>query len=85
MYWLKRSWLLLAFALMPAAQSPRGGEPLTRDEARKLRELIRPHAGEDKWDDVAWRTNLWEARAEAAAKGRPILLWEMDGHPLGCT
>ena len=20
-----------------------------------------------------------------AARGKPLLLWEMDGHPLGCT
>ena len=26
-----------------------------------------------------------EARRLAAQKGKPILLWEMDGHPLGCT
>jgi hypothetical protein len=30
-------------------------------------------------------TSLWEARQKAAAAGKPILLWEMDGHPLGCT
>ena len=32
-----------------------------------------------------WLTELWEARTQAAAKGKPILLWEMDGNPLGCT
>jgi hypothetical protein len=30
-------------------------------------------------------SSLWEARRKAAAEGKPILLWEMDGHPLGCT
>ena len=29
--------------------------------------------------------SLWQARERAAAEGKPILLWEMDGHPLGCT
>jgi hypothetical protein len=30
-------------------------------------------------------SSLWEARKRAAAEGKPILLWEMDGNPLGCT
>ena len=26
-----------------------------------------------------------QVRQLAARQGKPILLWEMDGHPLGCT
>ncbi len=26
-----------------------------------------------------------QARKVAAKEGKPILLWEMDGHPLGCV
>ena len=25
------------------------------------------------------------AQAQAAAAGKPIFIWAMDGHPLGCT
>ena len=46
---------------------------------------IRPTADESDWARINWRTNLWEARKEAAKAGKPIYLWEMDGHPLGCT
>ena len=56
--------------------------PLTSE---KLRAVIKPAKGEDKWAAIPWQTNLWEARKQAAEKGKPILLWEMDGHPLGCT
>ena len=28
---------------------------------------------------------LWDAREAAAASGRPIFIWSMNGHPLGCT
>ena len=58
--------------------------PLSPDDAVKLRAAIRPAAGEDPFDAIPWETSLWEARKKAAAAGKPILLWEMDGHPLGC-
>jgi hypothetical protein len=60
-------------------------EKLTPEQFAKARSVIRPQDGEDKWEQIAWRTNLWDARTEAAAAGKPILLWEMDGHPLGCV
>ncbi|HVJ79531.1 MAG TPA: hypothetical protein VNC50_00565 [Planctomycetia bacterium] len=51
----------------------------------KLRAVVTPTAREQQWLAVGWRTDLWAAREEAAKSGKPILLWEMDGHPLGCT
>jgi hypothetical protein len=60
-------------------------EPIKEAEFARLHALIKPAAGEDRWAGVPWRTDLWAARTEAAARGKPILLWEMDGHPLGCT
>jgi hypothetical protein len=58
--------------------------PIKPEQFDSLRAVIKPQAGEDKWAGIPWRTDLWEARKEAAAQGKPILLWEMDGHPLGC-
>lgn len=52
---------------------------------QKLHELIVPHRDEVAWTEVDWGTDLWEARRTAAEQGKPIFLWEMDGHPLGCT
>lgn len=54
------------------------------DDRRTAREIM-PTAKESAWLSIPWRTNLWEARKEAAKSGKPIYLWEMDGHPLGCT
>jgi hypothetical protein len=28
--------------------------------------------------------DLWDARRKAAREGKPIMLWEMDGNPMGC-
>lgn len=60
-------------------------ELLTPAQFKQARSVICPQPGEDKWEQINWRTNLWEARREAALAGKPILLWEMDGHPLGCV
>ena len=60
-------------------------EPIPAEQFHDLRTLIKPCAGEGDWEKVPWLTSLLEARKRAAAQGKPILLWEMDGHPLGCT
>jgi hypothetical protein len=60
-------------------------QPISPADFDHLRSVIRPNEGEAAWAKIPWRTDLWKARQEAAAAGKPILLWEMDGHPLGCT
>jgi hypothetical protein len=60
-------------------------EPIPAEKFDKLQALIKPGQGEDRWAAIPWQTSLWEARKLAAEQGKPILLWEMDGHPLGCT
>jgi len=50
-----------------------------------LRSCILPRPEELRWQEVPWRTTLWEAVEEAQAADKPILLWAMNGHPLGCT
>ena len=50
-----------------------------------VKAAVAPTEQDEKWLEIGWKANLWEARKEAAVKGKPILLWEMDGHPLGCT
>jgi hypothetical protein len=60
-------------------------EPIKPAEFDHLRSVIRPKEEEAAWAKIPWRVDLSQARREAAAAGKPILLWEMDGHPLGCT
>ena len=77
---------LLAFAFLPVlAFAGRAAEPVAPGQFQALHTLIKPASTEDRWDKIPWRTSLWQARQEAAKAGKPILLWEMDGHPLGCT
>ena len=71
-------WLAGGVAL-PAA------EPINPDQFARLQALVKPTAQEERWLRIPWLTSLWEARRQAAAQGKPILLWEMDGQPLACT
>ena len=80
-----RLWLLAFCATAAGLVAARASEPLTQQQFTRLHALIKPAAGEDKWAEIPWLTSLWDARQRAAAEGKPILLWEMDGHPLGCT
>ena len=60
-------------------------EPITEAQFKQLQGVIKPAADEDRWAQIPWLTDLWEARKRAAAEGKPILVWEMDGHPLACV
>ncbi|HEY9790417.1 MAG TPA: hypothetical protein V6D22_08460 [Candidatus Obscuribacterales bacterium] len=44
-----------------------------------------PTPQEDAWLNIGWRTNLMQARLEAQRYNRPLFVWLMNGHPLGCT
>ena len=46
---------------------------------------IEPDDTELSFQKVGWRNQLTLAIDEARQLGRPILLWTMNGHPLGCT
>jgi hypothetical protein len=77
--------VLAAMLLLPFASVTRGAEALTPEQFKQVRALVKPDADEEKWAQIPWLSSLWDARKQAAKEGKPILLWEMDGHPLGCT
>ena len=41
--------------------------------------------GKERWAEIPWETDLAVARARSAREAKPLLMWIMDGHPLGCT
>lgn len=51
----------------------------------RLHDQIKPRAEERRWTQIPWEVDLWEARRQAREMGKPILLWAMNGHPLGCV
>ncbi len=70
--------LLLALSLLAA------GDDVAPGTLDALKTLVKPRPEETKWEEIPWRVDLWDARREAARLGKPILLWEMDGNPMGC-
>ena len=51
----------------------------------RIAEVV-PRAAEEKWlTSTPWRMNLTQARIDAQETGKPILMWVMNGHPMGCT
>ncbi len=48
-------------------------------------DALLPSAEEDRWLDIAWRTDLMKACAEANEVGKPMFMWMMNGNPLGAT
>jgi hypothetical protein len=37
------------------------------------------------WRTIPWKTSLLDAQRVAVTEKKPIFIWAMDGHPLGCT
>ena len=46
---------------------------------------VMPTAAENKWLSIPWHTDLNAARRESAMSSKPIFVWIMNGHPMGCT
>ena len=58
---------------------------ISKEQYDNVFALCQPPASENGWLELGWEIDLWKARERAAKEGKPIFLWEMDGHPLGCT
>ena len=68
--------------------------PLTEETFAELFATCKPWAhssdglagqSEEPWTEVNWLGELWEGRQLAAREEKPIFIWAMNGHPLGCV
>lgn len=66
----------LALLLLP--------DGLTDEEFQKLHQELRP-SKDDVWRTIPWRISLADAQAVALQERKPLFMWSMDGHPMGCT
>lgn len=46
---------------------------------------VRPTADESAAETIAWLPDMVSGLRRSEAEQRPLLLWLMNGHPLGCT
>ncbi|MCB9881642.1 MAG: hypothetical protein H6832_10665 [Planctomycetes bacterium] len=53
------------------------------DDFESLVRYLRPAPRAE--EDIAWRATFGAAIREASQQKKPVLLWAMNGHPLGCT
>lgn len=49
------------------------------------RDHILPDSSEMTWERIPWLTTFKDGILAADEAGKPLLLWTMNGHPLGCT
>jgi hypothetical protein len=63
-----------------------GQAPVLDDQSfDRWRDYIRPQVKDESYLEIPWRESFYIAINEARETDRPILLWTMNGHPLGCT
>jgi hypothetical protein len=60
------------------------GVELTEATFERLHAELRP-AADEPWRTIPWKIALLDAQQVAAREHKPIFIWAMDGHPLGCT
>jgi hypothetical protein len=49
------------------------------------RDHILPDPTEMAWEQIPWLTTFKDGILAADTSAKPLLLWTMNGHPLGCT
>lgn len=57
---------------------------LKDEDVDRLIKLLQPNPHE-RWRMIPWKISLLEGQKLAAEQRKPIFIWAMDGHPLGCT
>ena len=64
-----------------AAQASR----LSERDLPRIRGEVLPTEQELAFYRIGWHAELRSALVAAHRAGKPVLLWAMNGHPLGCT
>lgn len=59
-------------------------EELPEAEFQKLHAELQPD-NSALWRTIPWKISVLSAQQMAADEKKPIFIWAMDGHPLGCT
>lgn len=72
-------WTLISLVILA---SP--ADPSSESEFNQLHAKLVPKSLA-KWQTIPWKVDLLEARDLASKSGKPLFLWSMNGHPLGCT
>ena len=77
----------------PAQPQPAEATPASQADAPLLRRVdledwrahLLPGAADLRFAQIAWEPTFLDGVRRASEEERPLLLWLMNGHPLGCT
>ncbi|MEX0819422.1 MAG: hypothetical protein WD070_07505 [Pirellulaceae bacterium] len=75
---------IICAALVAMAVPTSWAGELTEAEFHRLHEQLQP-APDEPWRTIPWKIALLDAQRTAVKEQKPIFIWAMDGHPLGCT
>ncbi|MGI9473710.1 MAG: hypothetical protein ACR2NZ_19365 [Rubripirellula sp.] len=75
-------FLLVAGACITA--KPMLAAELTDAKCSQLLTELEP-GREEVWRTIPWKLAVLDAQRIASEEDKPIFIWAMDGHPLGCT
>lgn len=76
LYWLT----IPSIALSLTGPAP----ALDSDSFKRLHSQLQPDAS-GTWRQIPWQISVLEGQRLAARENKPLFIWAMDGHPLGCT
>lgn len=80
----------LVFALLffcqfaVALKSSKATDELNDAKFKELHRKLQT-SSDEPWRQIPWKISLLDAQNVAAKSTKPIFIWAMDGHPLGCT
>ncbi|MDB4773022.1 hypothetical protein OAG20_03185 [Verrucomicrobiales bacterium] len=69
----------LTLSIIPVLSGPE----LTTKTFASWHQTLRP--SKEAWTTIPWQVSLVPAQQLALKEGKPLFVWAMDGHPLGCT
>ena len=76
----------LAVSVVGLLSSSTMGQSTELTEARYKQLCSELRSSENElWRTIPWKIDLLDAQQLAASENKPIFIWAMDGHPLGCT
>lgn len=74
---------VLIAALQFAFSATADSVDLSDAEFKRLHAELQP--GDSPWLTIPWKISVLNAQRTGAKEDKPIFIWAMDGHPLGCT
>ena len=59
--------------------------PKLSAENAQLRDFVLPNPSEASYRKIPWRTSVLQGIVDAQKNDKPVMIYLINGHPLGCT